>query len=148
MSSASPVGVVQKTITLPEKPRGCHIITKLVLDALPELKQFQSGSLNVFIQHTSASITINENCCSDVRTDLEAWMNKVVPEGSHWEHSSEGADDMPAHAKSSMMGVSLDIPVMNGSLCLGRWQGIYLCEHRRSGGRRSLVLTLIGARKP
>ena len=147
MSSASPVGVVQKTITLPEKPRGCHIITKLVLDALPELKQFQSGSLNVFIQHTSASITINENCCSDVRTDLEAWMNKVVPEGSHWEHSSEGADDMPAHVKSSLMGVSLNIPVTDGELNLGTWQGIYLNEHRNHGGSRRIVLTITGQKK-
>ena len=145
--SSQTLGVVQKEITLPQKPRGCHIITKLVLDGIPELKQFSSGSLNVFIQHTSASITINENCCSDVRSDLENWMNKVAPEGSHWDHSDEGRDDMPAHVKSSMIGVSLDIPVMNGTLCLGRWQGIYLCEHRNHGGSRRLVLTLIGTRK-
>lgn len=147
MSSSPSFGVVQKSLSLPQKPRGCHIITKSILDAIPELRQFQSGSLNVFLQHTSASLTINENCCSDVRTDLESWTNTVAPEGTHWRHSDEGRDDMPAHAKSSMLGVSIDIPVMNGSLCLGRWQGIYLCEHRNRGGSRRVVLTLTGTRK-
>ena len=139
--------VIQKTINLPEKPRGCHIITKIILQNLPELKNFKFGTLNLFLQHTSASITINENCCSDVRTDLENWMNTFIPEGPHWEHSAEGADDMPAHVKSSVMGVSLDIPVNNGQLQLGRWQGIYLNEHRSHGGSRRLVMTLMGSRK-
>ena len=139
--------VVQKTINLPEKPRGCHIITKNIIQSLPELKEFNCGTLNLFLQHTSASITINENCCSDVRTDLENWMNKTVPEGKFWEHSSEGPDDMPAHVKSSLMGVSLDIPITNGQLQLGRWQGIYLNEHRGYGGSRRMVLTITGMRK-
>lgn len=136
--------VVQKTLTLPQKPRGCHMVTKNIISALPDIKNFRSGSLNIFLQHTSASITINENVCSDVRTDLEAWMNKFVPEGKMYHHSMEGADDMPAHAKASMIGVSLDIPIINGSLALGRWQGIYLCEHRNHGGSRTVVLTAIG----
>ena len=139
--------IVQRTISLPQQRRGCHLITKSIVDAIPELRRFKTGSLNIFLQHTSASITINENCCSDVRTDMESWMNKIVPEGSHWQHADEGADDMPAHAKSSMIGVSVDIPVAAGSLCLGRWQGIYLCEHRNHGGSRKLVLTLLGQRE-
>jgi secondary thiamine-phosphate synthase enzyme len=100
--------------------------------------------LNIFLQHTSASITINENCCADVRSDFESWMNKTVPEGSHWEHSSEGRDDMPAHAKCSMIGVSLTIPITNGTLNLGTWQGVYLNEHRDRGGSRNVVLTITG----
>lgn len=139
--------VVQKEINLPEVTRGCHIITKIILQSLPELKNFKFGTLNIFLQHTSASLTINENVCSDVRSDLENWMNSAIPEGPHWEHSAEGADDMPAHVKSSVMGVSLDIPINNGSLCLGRWQGIYLNEHRGYGGSRHVVLTIMGTMK-
>lgn len=136
--------VVQKEIDIPMMPRGCHIITKIIIQKLPELKNFKVGSLNLFLQHTSASLTINENVCSDVRADLETWMNKAIPEGPHWEHSSEGPDDMPAHVKSSVMGVSLDIPISNGQLMLGRWQGIYLNEHRSYGGSRHIVLTITG----
>lgn len=128
-------------------PRGCHLVTELILDNLPELREFKSGLLNLFIQHTSASITINENCCSDVRTDLDSWMDKVAPEGRQWEHSSEGPDDMPAHVKSSLMGVSVNIPVTDGALNMGTWQGIYLNEHRNSGGSRRLVLTITGEKK-
>ena len=139
--------VVQKAVSLPQMPRGCHLITDAILKNLPELKEFKAGLLNLLIQHTSASITINENCCSDVRTDLDSWMNKIAPEGRHWEHSSEGADDMPAHVKSSLMGVSLNIPVTDGELNLGTWQGIYLNEHRNHGGSRRIVLTITGQKK-
>ena len=141
------LAVVQKAISLPPMPRGCHLVTELILDNLPELRQFKSGLLTLFIQHTSASITINENCCPDVRTDLDSWMDKVAPEGRQWEHSSEGPDDMPAHVKSSLMGVSLNIPVTDGALNMGTWQGIYLNEHRNSGGSRRLVLTITGEKK-
>ena len=103
--------------------------------------------MNLFIQHTSASLTINENCCDDVRSDLESWMNRIVPEGNHWEHRFEGADDMPAHAKCSMMGVSLNIPITDGALNLGTWQGIYLNEHRNHGGSRNVVITITGQPK-
>ena len=139
--------VVQKSISLPQMSRGCHLVTDLILKNLPELKQFKAGLLNLFIQHTSASITINENCCPDVRSDLASWMDKVAPEGKQWEHSSEGPDDMPAHAKSSLMGVSVNIPITDGNLNMGTWQGIYLNEHRNHGGSRRLVLTITGEKK-
>ena len=135
---------VQKTIKIPQKPRGSHIITNIIKSNLPEMKMFRCGVLNVFLQHTSASITINENCCPDVRSDLESWMNEVVPEDRRWDHSSEGADDMPAHAKCSMIGCSINIPITNGELALGTWQGIYLNEHREYGGSRTIVLTITG----
>jgi secondary thiamine-phosphate synthase enzyme len=136
--------IVQKAITLPPLGRGCHHITDVLVSKLPELRQFRVGLLNIFLQHTSASITINENCCSDVRSDLEAWMNTTVPEGRQWQHASEGPDDMPAHAKSSMIGVSLNIPITKGALNLGTWQGVYLNEHRQHGGAREVVLTIMG----
>jgi secondary thiamine-phosphate synthase enzyme len=136
--------ISQATIELPAFRRGCHLITDVIVRELPQLRQFRVGLLNLFLQHTSASITINENCCADVRSDFEAWMNKAVPEGSHWQHSSEGRDDMPAHAKCSMIGVSLNIPITGGALNLGTWQGIYLNEHRDHGGSRRLVLTITG----
>lgn len=141
------MNVVQKTVSLPQMSRGCHLITDILLKKIPEIGNFQCGLLNIFLQHTSASITINENCCSDVRRDLENWMNKVVPEGNQWEHSQEGADDMPAHAKCAMIGVSLNIPITDGKLALGTWQGIYLNEHRAHGGSRSVVLTITGMSK-
>jgi secondary thiamine-phosphate synthase enzyme len=131
-------------VDLPAVRRGCHLVTDVIDRQLPELRQFRAGFLNVFLRHTSASLTINENCSSDVRSDLESWLNKIVPEGSHWQHSSEGRDDMPAHAKCSMIGVSLDIPITKGALNLGTWQGIYLNEHRDSGGSRPVVLTITG----
>lgn len=139
--------IFQKTISLQSYPRGCHLVTSEILKQLPELKDFDVGLLNIFIQHTSASITINENCCSEVQTDLNKWLDKTVPENFNWDHTQEGKDDMPAHAKSSLMGVSLDIPIKNGGLNLGTWQGIYLNEHRNRGGSRKLVLTITGKRK-
>lgn len=135
---------VQKTISLPHFAPGCHLITDRILRAVPELASFKTGMMNVFVQHTSASLTINENFSPDVQTDLNDWMNKVAPEGNNWRHSEEGPDDMPAHVKSSMMGVSLDIPISNGGLMLGTWQGIYLNEHRSHGGQRYIVITITG----
>ena len=136
--------VLQKTISLPSFPRGSHLITDLVVKGFPEIRTVKVGLLNLLLQHTSASITINENFCSDVRTDLNHWMDTTVPESFHWDHSDEGPDDMPAHVKSSLMGVSINIPITDGNLNLGTWQGIYLNEHRNHGGSRRLVLTLTG----
>jgi secondary thiamine-phosphate synthase enzyme len=135
---------VQRTISLPAYRRGFHLITSRVLDALPEIYQFNVGLLHVFIQHTSASITINENADPDVRTDFETAINHVVPDSLDYVHTIEGPDDMPAHVKSSLFGASITVPVGSGKLLLGTWQGIYLCEHRNHGGSRSLVLTLNG----
>lgn len=134
----------QTTLTLPPFPRGFHLVTRHVLDAVPQVRELKVGLLHVFIQHTSASLTINENADPDVRTDFETAMNHAVPEGLDYVHTIEGPDDMPAHVKASMLGSSVSIPVRDGSLALGTWQGIYLCEHRNHGGRRNLVLTLWG----
>lgn len=134
----------QKTISLPNYPRGSHLITELIVRQIPEMRKVTAGLMNLLIQHTSASITINENCCADVRTDLNAWMDKTIPENFPWDHTDEGADDMPAHVKSSVMGVSLNIPITNGQLNLGTWQGIYLNEHRNRGGSRKIVITVTG----
>ena len=135
---------IQKQISLAAKPRGCHLVTREVLQSLPELSQFRVGILHVFIQHTSASLTINENADSDVRRDLESSLNAIAPEDFPYVHTLEGPDDMPAHVKASLMGSSVSIPVADGQLLLGTWQGIYLCEHRDRGGSRSLVLTVSG----
>jgi secondary thiamine-phosphate synthase enzyme len=136
---------VQREITLREQPRGFHLITRAVLEALPEVGQLRAGLLHVFIRHTSASLTLNENASPDVRDDFEAYFNEAVPEDApYWTHTIEGADDMPAHIKASILGPSLSLPVSNGRLALGTWQGIYLCEHRDRGGPRSLILTLSG----
>ena len=134
----------QRTITLPPFPRGFHPITRHVLEAMPELEDAQAGLLHVFIQHTSASLTINENADPDVPRDMETSLNHIAPEDFPYRHTCEGPDDMPAHVKASLMGSSVTIPVSNGRLCLGTWQGIYLCEHRNHGGRRRLMLTLQG----
>lgn len=135
----------QKTIQLDAKPRGFHLITREVLQAIPELKQCHIGLLHLFIQHTSASLTINENADPDVRGDFERYFNHAVPENApYYVHLDEGSDDMPAHLKSSLLGCSLSLPISNGRLNLGTWQGIYLCEHRNHGGSRRLVLTLQG----
>jgi secondary thiamine-phosphate synthase enzyme len=134
----------QTTLTLPPFPRGFHLVTRNVLDAIPQVRELKVGLLHVFIQHTSASLTINENADADVRTDFETAMNHAVPEDLDYVHTIEGPDDMPAHVKASMLGSSVSIPVRDGSLALGTWQGIYLCEHRNHGGRRNLVLTLWG----
>lgn len=131
-------------LTLPPYRRGFHIITAQVVDALPELPQLQVGWLHVFVQHTSASLSINENADPDVPRDLEASFNAIAPEEFPYVHTCEGPDDMPAHVKASLLGASLLIPVENGRLLLGTWQGIYLCEHRNHGGSRRVVLTLQG----
>jgi secondary thiamine-phosphate synthase enzyme len=135
---------IQRSLTLPQQRRGFHLITSQVLQALPELRSIKTGLLNLFLQHTSASLTVNENASPEVRADLESSINALVPEHFPYEHSLEGPDDMPAHIKSSLFGPSLMIPVQDGRLALGVWQGIYLCEHRDRGGRRQLVLTLHG----
>ena len=135
---------VQRTVALAPRPRGCHLITREVEHALSELAAVRSGLLHVFIQHTSASLTINENADRDVRVDLESSLNALAPEDFPYVHTMEGPDDMPAHVKASLMGSSVTIPVGGGKLLLGTWQGIYLCEHRNHGGSRNLVLTLWG----
>lgn len=131
-------------ITLKARSRGFHLITDEVLAAIPEVRQTKLGLLHVFIQHTSASLTINENADRDVRRDLEKVMSAIAPENFPYDHTLEGPDDMPAHVKASLLGSSVSVPVRNGQLLLGTWQGIYLCEHRIAGGPRSLVLTLQG----
>jgi secondary thiamine-phosphate synthase enzyme len=136
---------VQREITLRERPRGFHLVTREVLEAVPELQRLQVGLLHVFIRHTSASLTLNENASPDVRDDFEAFFNEAVPEDApYWTHTIEGPDDMPAHIKASLLGPSLSLPVSRGRLAVGTWQGIYLCEHRDHGGPRSLILTLSG----
>ncbi len=141
---------LQRSVALAPRPRGCHLITREVEQALPEITAIGAGLLHVFIQHTSASLTINENADRDVRLDLESALNSIAPEDFPYVHTIEGPDDMPAHVKASLMGSSVTIPVRGGKLLLGAWQGIYLCEHRNRGGSRNLVLTLWGdaARKP
>ncbi|MGD8781897.1 MAG: secondary thiamine-phosphate synthase enzyme YjbQ [Ignavibacteria bacterium] len=135
----------QKEITLKSRRRGFHIITNEILNELPELCNVKVGLMNIFIQHTSASLTINENVSPDVRVDMESHFNKMVPENApYYEHTLEGSDDMPAHIKSSLLGPSLTIPIKNGKLNLGTWQGIYLCEHRNYGGSRKVVVTING----
>ena len=135
----------QKTIQLKGRPRGYHIITRDIEYALPELADVSVGLLHVFIQHTSASLTINENADPTVRVDFEKVFSRLVPENQpYYKHNDEGPDDLPAHIKSSLLGPSLTIPVTDGRLALGTWQGIYLCEHRDYGGSRRLVLTLQG----
>ncbi|MGH7135841.1 MAG: secondary thiamine-phosphate synthase enzyme YjbQ [Pirellulales bacterium] len=128
------------------KSRGFHLITREVVEALPELAELRVGLLQVFIQHTSASLSINENADPDVRHDLERSLNSIAPEDFPYRHTCEGPDDMPAHVKASLLGSSLSIPVADGRLALGTWQGIYLCEHRNQGGPRNLLLTLCGER--
>lgn len=135
---------VQRTIELAAMPRGFNLVTREVEAALPELASFEIGLLHVFIQHTSASLTINENADPDVPLDLESSFAAIAPESFPHRHTCEGPDDMPAHVKASLLGSSLTIPVRDGQMTLGTWQGIYLCEHRRRGGRRRLVLTLWG----
>lgn len=136
---------IQKELALPAFSRGFHIITREVIAELKELESIRIGILHVFIKHTSASLTINENADPTVRIDMENSFNKLAPENApHYRHTMEGPDDMPAHIKSSLLGSSVSIPITKGQLNLGTWQGIYLCEHRDYGGRRSLVLTVTG----
>lgn len=135
----------QKEIQLQSRRRGFHLITSEIEHDLHELSEIKTGQLQVFIKHTSASLTINENADPTVRQDFESHMNKMVPENApYYKHTYEGPDDMPAHIKASLMGTSVTIPVTNGRLNLGTWQGIYLCEHRDYGGSRRVVLTLFG----
>jgi secondary thiamine-phosphate synthase enzyme len=136
---------LQREITLRPRPRGFHLITRDVLEAVPEIGRLQVGLLHVFIRHTSASLSLNENASPDVRDDFEAFFDAAVPEDApYWTHTVEGADDMPAHIKASLLGPSLSLPVSAGRLAVGTWQGIYLCEHRDHGGARSLIVTLSG----
>ncbi|KAJ4962207.1 hypothetical protein NE237_022146 [Protea cynaroides] len=137
----------QKTIMLPPQKRGCHLITpKILKDIEQDLSGFKCGLAHFFLQHTSASLTINENYDSDVREDTETFLNKIVPEGrsAPWKHTMEGPDDMPAHIKSSMFGCSLMVPITDGHLNMGTWQGIWLCEHRDHATPRRVVVTLNG----
>lgn len=137
----------QHFLTLAPKPRGFHLITREVVAAVPELSAVGAGLLHVFIQHTSASLTINENASPDVRRDFERYFDRAVPDGwAEFEHTLEGPDDMAAHIKASVLGPALSVPVRQGRLALGTWQGLYLCEHRDRGGARRLVLTLHGER--
>ena len=135
---------IQKSIRLSPRKRGFHLVTEEVVKNFPELRQFRVGLLHVFIQHTSASLSINENADPDVPRDLEMAYNQIAREDFPYVHTIEGPDDMPAHVKASMLGSSVSIPVRDGELCLGTWQGIYLCEHRDRASARSLVLTLWG----
>ena len=134
----------QREITLQPRSRGVHLVTAEIVDALPELKELKIGLAHLFIRHTSASLTLNENASPDVRRDFETWFNHAVPEDFAWTHTLEGPDDMPAHVKAALMGSSLTLPISDGRLALGTWQGIYLCEHRDRGGARSLLATLSG----
>jgi secondary thiamine-phosphate synthase enzyme len=134
----------QREITLRPRPRGVHLVTAEIVAALPGLRDLSIGLAHIFIRHTSASLTLNENASPDVRHDFETWMNAAVAEDFAWTHTLEGSDDMPAHVKASLMGSSLTLPVARGRLALGTWQGVYLCEHRDRGGPRSLVVTLNG----
>ena len=136
---------LQKEITLPAFPRGFHLITHEIVSNVNELSLIKTGILHLFIKHTSAGLTINENADSTVRIDFESHFNKMVPENTaYYQHTYEGPDDMPAHIKSSLLGSQISVPVSNGSLNLGTWQGIYLCEHRNAGGRRKLIASLYG----
>lgn len=135
----------QRQVVLDPLPRGCHLVTRAVVDAVPEIGAVRIGLVQVFLQHTSASLTLNENASPDVRRDLDAWLDDAVREDApYWTHTLEGPDDMPAHVKASLMGPSLTLPIAGGRLALGTWQGIYLCEHRDRGGARRLVVTVWG----
>jgi secondary thiamine-phosphate synthase enzyme len=134
----------QREFALEPRPRGFHLITHEVLARIPEIGDLRVGLLHLHILHTSASLTLNENASPDVRRDFESWADAAVPEEFAWTHTAEGADDMPAHVKASLMGFSVTLPVGDGRLALGTWQGIYLGEHRDRGGARRLIATLTG----
>ncbi len=138
---------IQKEITVRARRRGFHLITREVLAELPELGDLRVGMLHIFIKHTSASLSINENADPDVQTDLEMAFSKIAPESFPYVHTMEGPDDMPAHIKAAMLGSSVTIPITDGRLNLGTWQGIYLCEHRNHASNRRLVLTIQGERR-
>lgn len=137
--------IYQQLFELNEKRRGFHLITPEIVHAMPQIAAVKTGMCQIFIQHTSASLTLNENADPTVRTDFETWFNKAVPENDpDFLHNDEGPDDMPAHLKAALLGSSVMIPVRNGRLALGTWQGVYLCEHRDYGGKRRLVVTVWG----
>jgi secondary thiamine-phosphate synthase enzyme len=136
---------IQRQITLGARPRGFHLVTDEIVRGIPELRELRVGIATVFVQHTSASLTLNENASPDVRRDFAAWFDRAVPDGAdYFAHTLEGPDDMPAHLKSSLTGSSLVLPVADGRFALGTWQGIYLCEHRDRGGPRRVVVTAVG----
>jgi len=136
---------LQREITLDPRPRGFHLVTREIEGALPELGDMGVGLAHLFIRHTSASLTLNENASPDVRADFSSWFDDAVPEDApFWTHTFEGSDDMPAHVKASLLGPSLSLPIARGRLVLGTWQGVYLCEHRNRGGSRRLLATLWG----
>jgi secondary thiamine-phosphate synthase enzyme len=138
----------QREIALRPRPRGFHLVTRDVLEQVPELAEFAVGLAHFFILHTSASLTLNENASPDVRADMEAYFNRAVPENApYYAHTIEGPDDMPAHIKASILGSGPTVPITDGRLRLGTWQGLYLCEHRDNGGARRLVVTLHGQRR-
>ena len=145
MDNIKPMMWAQRQLTLDPRPRGFHLITAEVVQAFPELAGVRTGLLHLLIQHTSASLALNENASPEVRRDFEAWSGHAVPEdASYWTHTLEGADDMPAHIKAALFGPSLTLPVSRGRLALGTWQGVYLCEHRNRGGARTVMATLWG----
>jgi secondary thiamine-phosphate synthase enzyme len=136
---------LQREITLRPRPRGFHLVTGEIESEVPELRDLRIGLAHLFIRHTSASLTLNENASPDVRRDFESHFDAAVPEDApYWTHTLEGPDDMPAHIKASLLGPALSLPVSEGRLALGTWQGVYLCEHRDRGGARSLLVTLVG----
>jgi secondary thiamine-phosphate synthase enzyme len=136
---------VQREVRLEPRPRGFHLVTDEVVSAVPELERIAVGMAHVFIRHTSASLTLNENASPAVRRDFRSWFDEAVPEDApYWTHTLEGPDDMPAHLKASLLGPSVTVPVARGRLALGTWQGIYLCEHREAGGSREVVVTAWG----
>lgn len=136
---------VQRELRLEPRPRGFHLVTDEIERAVPELERIGVGVAHVFIRHTSASLTVNENASPAVRADFRSWFDRAVPEDApYWTHTLEGSDDMPAHIKSSLLGPSVSVPITDGALALGTWQGVYLCEHRDSGGAREVVVTAWG----
>ena len=136
---------LQRQLQLAPRSRGFHLVTREVLEALPELRAFDVGMLHLLIRHTSASLALNENASPDVRRDFETWLNEAVPErAGYWTHTLEGDDDMPAHIKAALLGPTLTLPINGGRPALGTWQGIYLCEHRDHGGARTVVATAWG----
>lgn len=137
----------QAKFTLPARSKGCYLITDEVLRNVPQIKDYKVGLLHLFLQHTSAGLTLNENCDPDVRADLTTSLDRMVPEGNFYIHADEGPDDMPGHVKSSTVGVSVSIPILNGRLAVGTWQGVYLCEFRKYMHRRTIVATIQGMKK-
>ena len=136
---------IQRELTLEARPRGFHLVTREIEQAIPELGDIAVGIATIFIKHTSASLTLNENASPDVLRDFESWANEAVPESAaYWSHVLEGSDDMPAHIKASLFGPTLTLPVRDGEFDLGTWQGVYLCEHRDHGGPRQVVVTVFG----